>query len=127
MAQIVEVGFARQGSSDATDGIFDAALLPWRTDIAEEGLDAGLIGERVMKRELWTVVACDGAPHGLGKIIQHGGKVVCGSPGLWVFAPMEEGDARGTFMGEQDGLTIACKEHEGGFPMAWHIAICSFG
>ena len=44
----VEVGFARQSAPQASDGIFDAAFLPGRPDIAEEGLDAGLLCELMM-------------------------------------------------------------------------------
>ena len=35
-----QVGLARQGAAQATDGVLDATFLPRRAGIAEEGLEA---------------------------------------------------------------------------------------
>ena len=61
VADVVEVGFAREDPAQAADGIFDAALLPWAPDIAEEGLDAEAFVEAVMLGELGAVVEGDGS------------------------------------------------------------------
>jgi hypothetical protein len=57
--EFVEVGFARQEASQPADGVFDAALLPGGSDIAEECVDAMLVKAGVLG-ELGAVVEGDG-------------------------------------------------------------------
>src|SRR3546814_19013713 len=45
---VVEAGFSGEVSTEATDGVFDAAFLPWGVRIAEEGLDSELPFDAVM-------------------------------------------------------------------------------
>ena len=54
-----QVGLARQGAAQATDGVLDATLLPRRAGIAEEGLEAEGM-ELVMLGELGAVVESNG-------------------------------------------------------------------
>ena len=58
----VEICFPGQAAAQSSDGIFDAAFLPWRADIAEEGLDADLAGELMVQGELrarpWSSRCC---------------------------------------------------------------------
>ena len=62
-----EVGFARQVAAHSSDGVFDAAFLPGRVGVAEEGLEAELV-ELVVAGELGAVVEGDGLSHGRGGI-----------------------------------------------------------
>ena len=59
----VEVGGSGEVSSEASDGVFDAAFLPGAVRVAEEGLEADL----VVLGELGSVVEGEGAPEGLGQ------------------------------------------------------------
>ena len=56
----VEVCLARQGSSQAADGVFDGAFLPGTVGIAEEGPDCELVGEDEVLSELGAIVQGDG-------------------------------------------------------------------
>ncbi len=65
VAEQSEIGFARQGSSHAADGILHPALLPWCVGVAEEGFD--IVGvEFVVPGELGAVVEGDGLACGNG-------------------------------------------------------------
>ena len=55
-----QIGFARQRSAEAADGVFDAALLPGCVWVAEVGFEAELV-QAVMASELGAVVEGDGA------------------------------------------------------------------
>ena len=68
----VEVGFAWEDASETSYGIFDAALLPGRVSVAEEGFDAELIVEC----ELGTVVEGEAFPEVLGDWIEEPGEVL---------------------------------------------------
>jgi hypothetical protein len=54
-----DVGFAREVSAQSSDGVFDAALLPRGARVAEEGLDAELVGDALMAGELGSIVEGD--------------------------------------------------------------------
>lgn len=114
----VKIGFSREAAAQASDGIFDAAFLPWRSDVAKESLDADLCCELVMEGEFRPVIEGYGAAHGLWQGFEHVGQMSCGSLCLSVLWSMDDRKARGAFMGDQDGLAILGKEHEIGFPMA---------
>ncbi|KKC23937.1 hypothetical protein WP12_22070 [Sphingomonas sp. SRS2] len=55
----IEVGFSWQEAPGASDGVFDATLLPGAMRVAEEGLDADLC-ELTMPGKLWPVIECQG-------------------------------------------------------------------
>ena len=59
-----EVGFARDEAAHTTDGVFDAALLPGRIGIAEEGFD-GEVVKQLMSGELGAVVEGNGLAQSL--------------------------------------------------------------
>src|SRR3546814_5858956 len=44
-----------------------------------------------------------------------------------VLGPLDEGEAGGAFMGDEDALAILGKEHEVGFPMSRHVARAGIG
>src|SRR3546814_14603022 len=53
--------------------------------------------------------------------------MACGAVRLSVLGPLDEGEAGGAFMGDEDALVILGKEHEVGFPMSRHVARAGFG
>ena len=61
-----QVGLARQGPAQAADGVLDAALLPGRVGLTEEGLEAeGMEG--VVARKLRPVIEGDRLAPGGGQ------------------------------------------------------------
>lgn len=66
LADGVEVGFAWQDAAQATDDVLHAALLPWASNIAEEGADAEAFVQAVMLGELGSIVEADGLAQGMG-------------------------------------------------------------
>ncbi len=59
-----EVSFAGQVAAHASDGVFDAPLLPRFVGVAEEGGEAEALGELVMLGELGAVIEGDGLAQG---------------------------------------------------------------
>ena len=114
----IEIGFAGEIASQPADGVFDAAFLPWRPHVAEEGLNIDLGCEFIMEGKLRTIVESDGAPHGGRQGRQHIYQMACGAVGFSILRPMDDGEPGGPFMGDQDGLAPLGKKHEIGFPMA---------
>jgi len=57
--KIVEVDLARQVFSQASDGVLDAAFLPWAVGVAEVGPGADLV-EALVPGELAAIVEADG-------------------------------------------------------------------
>src|SRR3546814_7188697 len=53
--------------------------------------------------------------------------MACCAVRLSVLGPLDEGEAGGAFMGDEDALAILGKEHEVGFPMSRHVARAGFG
>ena len=66
-----KIGFARYESAHSSDCVLDAALLPGRVGIAEEGLDRQAV-QREVASELGTIVEGDGLPEWL----RHGAKQI---------------------------------------------------
>src|SRR3546814_21184249 len=112
--------------STRTDTLFPYTTL-FRSDIAEEGLDIDLLAELMMPGELWPVVERDGASEAAWQRLEHGGKMACCAVPLSVLGPLDEGEAVGAFMGDEDALAILGKEHEVGFPMSRHVHRAVFG
>src|SRR3546814_15147989 len=81
----------------------------------------------MMPGELWPVVERDGASEAAWQRLEHGGKMACCAVRLSVLGPLDEGEAGGAFMGDEDALAILGKEHEVGFPMSRHVARAGFG
>nr|WP_141133922.1 hypothetical protein [Sphingopyxis indica] len=59
--QVVEAGFSGEVSTEATDGVFDAAFLPWGVRIAEEGLDSELPFDAVMAGKFGAIAHWEAA------------------------------------------------------------------
>jgi len=126
VADGVEVGFAGEASSQSADGIFDAALLPRASDIAEEGLDAETAVEAVMFGELGTVVEADGLAQILRDMAKSSVDTARGQFGFPVGWLVEDGVAGLAFMQDEDIVPICGEQHVVGFPMTWLGAIPGF-
>ncbi|AJP72704.1 hypothetical protein TS85_14375 [Sphingomonas hengshuiensis] len=126
MADGVEVGFAREASAQSADGVFDTALLPWGSDIAEEGLDAEAVVKAVMFGELGAVVEADGPAQILGDMAQSACDPACGQLGSAVGWLVEDGVACVALVQDEDIVPISGEQHIVGFPMARLCAIPGF-
>jgi len=73
----IEIGFAWEGASETSYGVFDAAFLPGGVGVAEEGIDAELIVEC----ELGTIVEGEAFPEVLGDWFEEPGEVLFGAGG----------------------------------------------
>ena len=96
----VEVGFAWEGASETSYGVFDAALLPRRVSVAEEGFDAELIVEC----ELGTVVDGEAFPEVLGDWIEELGEVLFGAGSGSIGWCRDEGVAGLSFVEDEECL-----------------------
>src|SRR6185369_1907221 len=114
----VEVGSARQGSAQSTDGVFDGALLPGAMGVAEEGPDAELVGEDVMLSELGAVVEGDGLAQPPIESLEPGNELISGGMGSFARLLGKQQEAGLAFVRHQDDLAGCSEEHEVGFPMA---------
>ena len=121
-----EVGFTGQVAAHATDGVFDAAILPRLVGVAEEGGEAEGRGEWVMLGELGAVIEGDGRAQG-GR--QRGEPVEAFEHGRSGFMGLagEAERARGAFVSGQHGLAVFAEEQEIGFPVAGVGAVVGLG
>src|SRR3546814_8000869 len=87
---------------------YEMRISDWSSDVCSSDLMPG---------ELWPVVERDGASEAAWQRLEHGGKMACCAVRLSVLGPLDEGEAGGAFMGDEDALAILGKEHEVGFPM----------
>ncbi|WYJ35927.1 hypothetical protein HAP54_000029815 [Bradyrhizobium sp. 2S1] len=117
-----EVGFARDEAPHSTDRILDAALLPGRVRIAEEGLDREAVQRRVAG-ELGAIVEGDGLAQVLWQGCEQANEMM-GAPARNLAGEADaEQQARGALMHSQDGLTVFGEHHQVGFPMTGSAAI----
>jgi len=123
----VEVGSARQGSAQSTDGVFDGALLPGAMGVAEEGPDAELVGEDVMLSELGAVVEGDGLAQPPIESLEPGNELISGGMGSFARLLGKQQEAGLAFVRHQDDLAGCSEEHEVGFPMAGGFAVIDLG
>ena len=114
----VEVGLARQVSSQAADGVLDGALLPGTVGVAEEGADCELVVEEVVLGELGAVVEGDGfaqaaakRPEPVEELLGSGLRCLAG-------LPCQQDQTGLSFVRDEDGLARGGKHHEIGFPVA---------
>ena len=117
-----QIGLAGQGSTQAADGVFDAALLPGGVRVAEEGLDAEGM-EVVMAGELRAIVEGDGLAAVGGQGGEEAGEGLSDRGGGLAGGPDGEEEAGGAFMEGEDGLAVSAEEHEVSFPVAGGLAV----
>jgi len=122
LAQGREVGLTRNEAAHAANGIFDAALLPRRIGIAEEGLNIDAM-EPMMACELGAVVEGDGPAQVRRQHFEERqqlfGDRLCGLIGR----PGGKQDAALALMHGEHGLTVFGEQHQVGFPMTCGLAV----
>lgn len=120
--EFVEVGFAREEASQSLDGVFDAALLPRGSDIAEESVDAMLVEAGVLS-ELGAVVEGGGSAQIWRQWREPSGELIGDICGGFVGLARGEENAGAALMGGQDDLAVGGEEHGFAFPMSGHGTI----
>jgi hypothetical protein len=112
-----EVSFAWQEPAHSADRVFDAALLPGRIGIAEEGVDREAAQCQVTG-ELGAVIEGDGLPQWSGQCAEQAQEMV--SDELRGFAGQANGEQQAglALMHGQDSLAVLCEHHEVGFPVS---------
>ena len=117
-----QVGLAGQGPAQAADGVFDAALLPGRVGLTEEGLEAESM-EGIMPRKLRPVIEGDRLAPGGGQGREERGDGVRDRRGGFAGGPRGNQQAGVALMEGQDGLAVDPEHHQIGLPMARGAAI----
>jgi len=125
-SECLKVSFSGQEASDTADGILDAALLPRRMWIAEEGLQVDAFVQAMMLGKLGSVVECQGSAELSGHEGEELGDGIGGRVSAAVVGADDRGEAGSAFVQHQDGLSEAGEQHEVGFPVAGLAAITSF-
>jgi len=124
--ELFEVGFARDEASQAADGALDAALLPRRVRIAEEGLHQEALQGKV-SGELGAVVEGDGAAQCLWYDFEQAHEMAGDADSKLAFDGDGEQQARSALVDGQDGLPVFGEHHQVGFPVAGDFAIGDLG
>ena len=117
-----QVGLARQGPAQAADGVLDAALLPGRMGLTEEGLEAESM-EGVMPRKLRPVIEGDRLAPGGRQGRQQGLHGLGDGGGGFAGGPRGNQQAGVAFMQGQDGLAVDPEQHQIGLPVPGGAAI----
>ena len=117
----LEICGAGQVAAHASDGIFDAALLPGPMWITEVGRQGELLCEAVMAGKFAAIVEGNGGAQRLGQGCEEGdelaGDAICGLVG----DPLDDGVAGAALMEDEQGSIGFAEQHEVGFPMAWGL------
>ena len=96
----VEVGFAWEGASETSYGVFDAALLPRRVGVAEEGVDT----ELVVECELGAIVDGEAFPEDLRDGVEEPGEVKLCAGGGSIGRRCDKGVAGLSFVEDEERL-----------------------
>ena len=100
-----QIGFAGKEAAHSADGILDAAFLPGRVGIAEEGLNREIM-QHQMACELGAVVEGDSLAQCVGQGGEETDEMACDAARRLAGQTNGKQDARGAFMHRQDGLAI---------------------
>jgi hypothetical protein len=95
--------------------------------IAEKGLNAEGLVQSVMLGELGSVVEADGFAHRLWKSAELTGDGSHGEDSFAIGWTLDDAEAGLSFVEDEQPLAISGKQHEVGFPMAWHLAAFDLG
>ena len=101
--QCGDLGFSGEWPSKASDGVFDAALLPWGAGVAEVGFDAELAGQAMVPVELATVVEGYRLPQVRREGFEEAGKAVGDVIGPEACLRHGDGEPRAAFVRDEDG------------------------
>ena len=104
-AECCDVGFAREEAAESSDSVFDAAFLPGRVRIAEEGEQSGLFVQAMMLGKLGSIVDGERSAQSLGQGLEPSGEDFGGGPGAPAGGLDDGGEARGALVEHQDGLS----------------------
>jgi hypothetical protein len=121
-----EIGLSRNEASQAADGVLDAAFLPGRVRVAEEGLDREPV-QPSMPGELGAVVEGDRAAQAGRQRGEDRAEVARDTGGLLVRWPHRDQQARLPLVHGEHGVAVASEQHEVGFPVARGLAVGSVG
>jgi hypothetical protein len=124
--QVGEIGFARDKAAHAADGVLDAAFLPRRVRVAEEGLNAEPV-KLVMSGELGAVIEGNGSAQVKRQRGEDRAEVTGDAVGLLVGWPHGDEQARLPLVHGQHGLAVFGEQHQVGFPMAGRLAVGGIG
>jgi len=124
-----QVGFARHHSPEASDGVFDAALLPRAMGIAEEGFDAEGSGpsQAMMLGELGTIIEADALSQGFWERLEFARDAAGGEHGFAIEGLVDDREAGVALVEDEHILPIFGEQHIVGLPMAWLGPIGGFG
>jgi len=111
-----EIGFAGHEAAHPSDGILDAALLPGRVGITEEGVDRQAV-KPMVACELGTVVEGDGLAQRLREAAEQPEEMAGNAVGHFVGQSDGKQQARLAFVHGQDRLTVFGEHHQIGFPV----------
>jgi hypothetical protein len=100
-----QIGLAGEEAAHAADGILDAALLPGRIGITEEGLDLEFV-QRQVTSELGAVVEGDGLTQRIRQGSEQTQEMVGDASGSLAGETDSQQHARGALVHGQDGLAI---------------------
>jgi hypothetical protein len=117
-----EVSFARDEAAHTTDGVFDAALLPGRVGIAEEGFDGEAV-KQLMTGKLGAIVESNGLAQPRGQAFEERVQMRGDAIGGLVGRPGRKQEAGLALMNGEHGLAVLGEQHEVGFPMAGAVAV----
>jgi len=117
-----EVGLSGEEAAHPSDGVFDAALLPRRVGVAEEGLELDGMQAGVLS-ELGAVIEGDGLAQRLWQGIEEAEQEVCDEACGLMGGALADEDTGGAFVECEDGLAIGGEEHEVALPMSGHAAV----
>jgi hypothetical protein len=124
--ELFEVGLSGDEAAQAADGVLDAALLPRRVRVAEEGLHQEALQGKV-GGELGAVVEGDGTAQCLRYGFEQAYEMASDTGGELAFDGNGEQQARGSLVDGQDGLPVFGEHHQIGFPVARDFAIGDLG
>ena len=103
--ELCEVGRAGDEAAQAAEGVLDAAFLPGRVGVAEEGLHQEALQGKV-SGELGAVVERDGAAQRLWYGFEQAHEMAGDAGGEFALDGDREQQARGALVDRQDGLTV---------------------
>jgi hypothetical protein len=117
-----KIGLAWQEAAHTADGVLDAALLPGRIRVAEEGLDRQVV-QNPMAGELGSIVEGDGLAQRLRQDTKQAEEMTSDAVRGLVGEPDCQQEAGLALVHGQDRLTVFCEHHQVGFPMTAGLAV----
>ena len=121
--EVGKLGLSGQRASEPANGILDAALLPRRVRITEVGLQVELVGQEVMQGELRTAIEGECFAQWRRDRLEQFCEAFGSALGFAIGRMVEDGEARLSFMGDKQVVTVFGEQHEVRFPVSRRGAI----